>query len=62
MSTLEGTAVSNFIYFYTFHGLKQVAETHGEGRWNTLQDLVFATIAGWARAETERGSSNVLQI
>ncbi len=56
MSTLEGTAVSNFIYFYTFHGLKQVAEMHGEGRWNTLQDLVFATIAGWARAETERGS------
>ena len=43
LSTLESTAVSNFIYFYTFHGLKQVAETRGQ---NPLQDLLFACIAG----------------
>jgi len=43
VSTLESTAISNFIYFYTFHGLKQVAETRGQ---SPLQDLFFACIAG----------------
>jgi hypothetical protein len=43
VSTLESTAVSNFIYFYTFHGLKQLVEARGQ---NPLQDLLFACVAG----------------
>jgi hypothetical protein len=43
-STLESVAVSNFVYFYTFHGLKKLAGASAQQ--NAGKDLVFACVAG----------------
>jgi len=42
-STLISVAVSNFIYFYSFHGLKTLS---GSNKQNALQDLLYACSAG----------------
>ena len=43
-STLESVATSNFVYFYTFHGLKKL--TGNGGKQSAARDLLFACIAG----------------
>ncbi|RZF39653.1 hypothetical protein LSTR_LSTR001174 [Laodelphax striatellus] len=40
---LQSLCVSNFVYFYTFHGLKSF---HGEKSRSAGKDLVLASIAG----------------
>ena len=42
ITTIQCVAVSNFIYFYTFHGLKHVIESQA----SALKDLLFACCAG----------------
>ena len=42
-STLLSISISNFVYFYSFHGLKAVT---GAGSQNALKDLLFACTAG----------------
>jgi len=42
-STLLSISVSNFVYFYSFHGLKKVT---GAGSQTALKDLLFACTAG----------------
>jgi len=42
-STLISVAVSNFIYFYSFHGLKTLS---GSNKQNAIQDLLYACSAG----------------
>merc|ERR1711892_1429918 len=37
-STILSVSISNFVYFYSFHGLKSVA---GVSRQNVLKDLFF---------------------
>ncbi|CAL4083361.1 unnamed protein product, partial [Meganyctiphanes norvegica] len=39
---IESLYCSNFIYFYTFHGLKRVANTEG----SIIKDLLMAMVAG----------------
>jgi hypothetical protein len=43
-STLQAVAVSNFVYFYTFHGLKKMAGI--QGKQSAVKDLISACIAG----------------
>ncbi len=38
-------AISNFVYFYLFHGLKRAAAS-AEEKQSAYKDLVFACIAG----------------
>jgi len=42
-STLFSIAVSNFVYFYSFHGLKKIT---GAAPQNALKDLLFACTSG----------------
>ncbi|GFQ99808.1 peroxisomal membrane protein PMP34 [Trichonephila clavata] len=42
---LTSLCCSNFVYFYTFHGLRSLVETHSTGK-NALRDLTVAAIAG----------------
>ena len=42
-STLLSVAVSNFVYFYSFHGLKLLTGAKGS---SALRDLLFACTAG----------------
>jgi len=42
-STVLSVCISNFVYFYSFHGLKRIV---GVARQNALQDLLFACTAG----------------
>ena len=42
-STLLSVSVSNFVYFYSFHGLKLLTGAKGQ---NALKDLLFACVAG----------------
>jgi len=42
-STLISVAVSNFIYFYSFHGLKTLS---GSSKQNAIEDLLYACSAG----------------
>ena len=42
-STLVSVAVSNFVYFYSFHGLKKLNDTKNQ---SALKDLLFACTAG----------------
>lgn len=39
---IESLFCSNFVYFYTFHGLKRVANTDG----SVIKDLLLAMVAG----------------
>jgi hypothetical protein len=43
-STLQSVAASNFVYFYTFHGLKKLAGA--QGKQSAFKDLLFASVAG----------------
>jgi len=42
-STLLSVAVSNFVYFYSFHGLKRLNTIRGQ---SALKDLLYACAAG----------------
>ena len=42
-TTIQCVAASNFIYFYTFHGLKKWLS---ESKPSALTDLLFACLAG----------------
>ena len=42
-STLLSISISNFVYFYSFHGLKKFT---GAASQNALKDLLFACTAG----------------
>ncbi|GFT49170.1 peroxisomal membrane protein PMP34 [Nephila pilipes] len=42
---LTSLCCSNFVYFYTFHGLRSLVETNNTGK-NALRDLTVAAIAG----------------
>ena len=42
-STLVSVAVSNFVYFYSFHGLKKLSANKNQ---TALKDLLFACTAG----------------
>lgn len=44
-STILCVAVSNFIYFYTFHGLKQIL-VGPNAKQSASKDLVFACLSG----------------
>ncbi|XP_059090199.1 peroxisomal membrane protein PMP34-like isoform X2 [Tigriopus californicus] len=44
-STITCVAVSNFIYFYTFHGLKQIL-VGPNAKQSASKDLVFACLSG----------------
>ena len=44
-STLLSVAVSNFLYFYSFHGLKTLT---GAKNQKAVKDLLFACVAGEA--------------
>ena len=43
LSTVQAVAASNFIYFYTFHGLKKVVASANQ---SALKDLLFSCCAG----------------
>ena len=43
-STLQSVGVSQFIYFYVFHGLKKIVG--GGNRQSAGTDLIFACAAG----------------
>ena len=43
-TTLICVAVSNFVYFYTFHSLKKLVV--GTKKQTALKDLLFACVAG----------------
>jgi len=43
LSTIQAVAASNFIYFYTFHGLKKLIPTSEQ---SALKDLLFSCCAG----------------
>lgn len=43
-STLAAVSVSNFVYFYSFHGLKRV--TGSAAQQSALRDLLFACCSG----------------
>lgn len=45
-STVQSAAASNFVYFYTFHGLKR--SLVGSGTQSASKDLLFACLAGAA--------------
>ena len=42
-STLLSISVSNFVYFYSFHGLKKLGLSSSQ---SALKDLLFACTAG----------------
>lgn len=44
LSTVQCVAISNFIYFYTFHGLKKAVSIGG--KQSAKKDLIFAFVAG----------------
>jgi len=43
-STVTAVSISNFVYFYSFHGLKRL--TGSSGQQSALRDLLFACCAG----------------
>ena len=53
-STLQAVAVSNFIYFYTFHGLKRLLGA--QGKQTATTDLTFACVAGERDPRKKRSS------
>ncbi|GBM19799.1 Peroxisomal membrane protein PMP34 [Araneus ventricosus] len=42
---LTSLCCSNFVYFYTFHGLRSLVETNNTGK-NAVRDLTVAAVAG----------------
>ena len=50
-STLLSISISNFVYFYSFHGLKKFT---GAASQNALKDLLFACTAGCHEDKTGR--------
>jgi len=61
LSTIQCIAISNFIYFYTFHGLKRTISS--AGNQSAKKDLLFAFLAGkFDRSNILRSKLNIKKV